>query len=52
MDSSELPEHVAQNRAAWDAFAVEYEEPGHRAWGRDEPTWGIWGVPWKTRKQA
>jgi SAM-dependent methyltransferase len=40
-----LPEHVAANREAWDRYAVEYIEPGHRAWAHDEPTWGIWGVP-------
>jgi SAM-dependent methyltransferase len=38
-------EHVLRNRAAWDGFAEEYVEPGHRAWASDEPTWGIWGVP-------
>lgn len=40
-----LPEHVAANREAWDRYAVEYIEPGHRAWAHDVPTWGIWGVP-------
>src|SRR3972149_939312 len=40
-----LPEHVAANREAWDRYAVEYIEPGHRAWAHDDPTWGIWGVP-------
>ena len=40
-----LPEHVAANREAWDRYAVEYIEPGRRAWASDEPTWGIWGVP-------
>jgi ubiquinone/menaquinone biosynthesis C-methylase UbiE len=45
MGSSELSEHVAQNRAAWDAIAGEYEESGRSAWLREEPTWGIWGVP-------
>jgi len=42
---SDLPEHAAQNRAAWDVFAAEYEEPGRRSWEREEPRWGIWGVP-------
>jgi len=45
MTSSELPEHVARNRAAWDGWADEYEEPGRRGWGADEPSWGIWGIP-------
>jgi SAM-dependent methyltransferase len=42
---SELPEHVRRNRAHWDAWASDYEADGHRNWGRDEPTWGIWSVP-------
>jgi SAM-dependent methyltransferase len=41
----DLPEHAAQNRVAWDAFAAEYEQPGRRSWEREEPTWGIWGIP-------
>lgn len=41
---SEPPDHVRLNRAAWDVWAAEYEEPGRRAWARQEPTWGIWGV--------
>jgi len=43
-DRSDLPEHVAANREAWDRFALDYVEPGRRAWG-GEPSWGIWGVP-------
>ncbi len=42
---ADLPAHVAANREAWDRYATEYEAPGRRAWARDEPTWGIWGVP-------
>jgi SAM-dependent methyltransferase len=42
---TELPEHVARNRASWDHWAEEYEEPGRRNWALDEPSWGIWGVP-------
>jgi SAM-dependent methyltransferase len=42
---SELPEHAQRNRAAWDEWAHEYEEAGHRNWSSDEPTWGVWGVP-------
>ena len=41
----ELPEHASRNRAAWDRWAAEHEEPGRRAWAQEEPTWGIWGVP-------
>ena len=45
--SDELPEHVARNRAAWDVYAAEYEEPGRRNWAAmdEEPCWGIWHVP-------
>jgi SAM-dependent methyltransferase len=41
----ELPEHVRANREAWDRYATVYAEPGRRAWGRAEVTWGIWGIP-------
>lgn len=42
---SELPEHVARNRAYWDDLAQQYVEAGERAWAQEEPTWGICGVP-------
>jgi SAM-dependent methyltransferase len=42
---SELPEHVARNRAYWDDWARLYVEAGERAWAREEPAWGIWQVP-------
>lgn len=42
---SELPEHVARNRARWDEWAAEYEETGRRNWAREEPVWGVWAVP-------
>jgi hypothetical protein len=41
---SELPEHVARNRAHWDDLARQYIEAGERAWAQHEPTWGIWQV--------
>ncbi len=41
----QLPEHVARNRAQWDRWAADYEEPGRRNWAAAEPSWGIWGVP-------
>jgi SAM-dependent methyltransferase len=41
---SDLPEHAQKNRAAWDQWASEYEEPGRRNWS-EEPSWGIWAVP-------
>jgi SAM-dependent methyltransferase len=42
---SELPEHVARNRAHWDDLAWQYIKAGERAWAQEEPTWGIWQVP-------
>lgn len=45
MTTEELPEHVARNRAHWDAAAASYVAPGERSWAQEEPTWGIWGVP-------
>jgi SAM-dependent methyltransferase len=44
-DPTELPAHVAANREAWDRYAPEYVDSGRRAWGSDEPSWGIWGIP-------
>jgi SAM-dependent methyltransferase len=44
-DEANLPEHVRRNRVHWDAQATEYAGPGEAAWARNEPTWGIWGVP-------
>jgi len=41
----ELPAHVAANREAWDRYAEGYASAGGRAWAREAPTWGIWGVP-------
>jgi SAM-dependent methyltransferase len=38
-------DHVAKNRAAWDAQSVEYRAAGIRAWAQDEPTWGVWRIP-------
>jgi SAM-dependent methyltransferase len=42
---SDALDHVKRNRATWDVAAAEYEEPGHQAWGAQEPWWGIWRVP-------
>src|SRR3954447_17888964 len=44
-DATELPEHVARNRAAWDVYAAEYVASGERNWAQDEPSWGIFSVP-------
>jgi SAM-dependent methyltransferase len=42
---TDLPEHVARNRAHWNEAAAEYEADGRRNWGQEEPTWGVWSVP-------
>jgi SAM-dependent methyltransferase len=42
---SDLPEHAQRNRAAWDKWAGEYRDAGHRNWASDDPSWGVWGVP-------
>jgi SAM-dependent methyltransferase len=42
---TELPEHVAANREAWDRWAAEFAPRGERAWAASEPSWGIWNVP-------
>jgi SAM-dependent methyltransferase len=44
-EPTDLPEHVAANREAWDRYADNYVEGGRRNWARTEPTWGIWGIP-------
>ena len=38
-------DHVSRNREAWDRFAADYVESGHRNWASDEVTWGIFSVP-------
>ncbi len=38
-------EHVATNRAYWDARAPGWVAAGERAWAAPEPYWGIWNVP-------
>jgi SAM-dependent methyltransferase len=40
-----LPDYVIRNRASWDGWASEYEQPGRLNWAQDEPSWGIWSVP-------
>ncbi|HZC72846.1 MAG TPA: class I SAM-dependent methyltransferase [Jatrophihabitans sp.] len=42
---TDLPEHVAANREAWDRYAADYASGGHRAWADEEITWGIWHIP-------
>jgi SAM-dependent methyltransferase len=46
MAESELPDHIARNRAYWDRVnAPRYVESGRRSWATNEITWGIFGVP-------
>lgn len=45
MTDSGLPDYVLKNRAVWDTLSVEYAGRGARNWAREEPTWGIWGLP-------
>ncbi|MDT4949946.1 MAG: hypothetical protein QOJ37_2541, partial [Pseudonocardiales bacterium] len=42
---SELPEHVATNRAYWDAMAADWVERGRRNWAATQMSWGTWAVP-------
>src|ERR1700743_785430 len=42
---SELPEHVATNRAFWDGRAERCGEPGGLSWESEEPVWGRSRVP-------
>jgi SAM-dependent methyltransferase len=45
MAVGEVPDYVIRNRASWDGWASEYEQPGRLNWAQDEPSWGIWSVP-------
>ncbi len=42
---SELPEHVARNRAFWNRSAGEWAQPGREDWEAEEPRWGTFRVP-------
>jgi SAM-dependent methyltransferase len=44
-DRIDPADHVARNRAAWDALAPTYVASAERNWVADEITWGIWDVP-------
>ena len=43
--SADLPVHVRENRAYWDAMADDWVASGERAWRSHEPSWGCWNVP-------
>lgn len=40
-----LPDHALRNRAQWDIWADDYVAAGRRNWAREDPVWGIWGIP-------
>lgn len=42
---TDLPEHVASNRAYWNDLAADYEADGVEKWAAEEPTRGIFSVP-------
>jgi SAM-dependent methyltransferase len=44
-DPSQLPEHVAANREAWDRWAPDFVRRGEIAWVAEAPSWGIWNIP-------
>jgi SAM-dependent methyltransferase len=41
---TDVSDHVLRNRGAWDTWAMEFEEGGHRAWAQAEPRWGLWDI--------
>ncbi len=43
--AADLPEYVERNRECWNRWSEDYFEGGRRAWGRNEPAWGIWRIP-------
>jgi hypothetical protein len=46
MAESDLPDHLARNRAYWgEVNAPRYVESGRGSWATNEITWGIFGVP-------
>ena len=40
-----VDDHVALNRASWDADAANWLEPGRERWADPRIRWGTWGVP-------
>jgi SAM-dependent methyltransferase len=41
---AQLPEHVQQNRVAWDRYAQDYVDSAERAWADVEPSWGLFSI--------
>ncbi len=44
MEEPKLTAHAIENRAYWDGMADDWVAAGERAWRRESPTWGTWGV--------
>jgi SAM-dependent methyltransferase len=42
---TELTEHAAHTREAWNAAAPDWVAGGRAAWARPAPNWGMWSVP-------
>lgn len=42
---SDLSAHARRNREEWTAWAPEYAAGAEAAWGSEQITWGVWGVP-------
>jgi SAM-dependent methyltransferase len=40
-----MDDHVAANRASWDAAAERWAETGHERWADPRIRWGTWSVP-------
>jgi SAM-dependent methyltransferase len=43
--TTDLPDHVLQNRSAWDHMADDYARRAPQAWSQDEPAWGEYNIP-------
>ena len=43
--TDKAPDYLGRNRGAWAGWASDYEGPGRRNWGDEQPSWGIWGIP-------
>ena len=43
--SSDLPDHVKRNAEFWEHQSADYVAGGHRAWAKNDLTWGLWSIP-------
>lgn len=44
-NTTDLPDHVRENRVYWDDMADKWIPAGKRSWSSDEPFWGVWSLP-------